>query len=352
MMFKKSIESPVHFIHKNLLWFLLGLYVLALIAPQPGLWLRGLSFGRIVWMDGSDLKLSMPVFMLSFLLFNAGLGTHAKELWNLKKRPGLLIIGILANLLIPVAYIALFAVLGSTWHNTDELQHILVGLALVAAMPIAGSSTAWSQNVNGNLALSLGLVVTSTLLSPWTTPVVLHAVAFLTKGDYSEDLHELAQHGTTAFLAFSVVLPSLLGIIVRHFVGQERLRPVQPYLKLLNILNLLLLSYSNAAVSLPQAFIKPDWDFIGLVILLTSGLCLLAFGVGWLIAKANKATQAEQSALMFGLGMNNNGTGLVLSAMALGDHPAVMIPILFYNLSQQVIAGLIDAKVTRDNQYL
>ncbi len=104
--------------------------------------------------------------MLSFLLFNAGLGTRLEELGDLKKNPALLVVGILANLLIPVAYIFLFSIVGRTWHNPDELQNILVGLALVAAMPIAGSSTAWSQNVNGNLALSLGLVITSTILSP------------------------------------------------------------------------------------------------------------------------------------------------------------------------------------------
>ena len=66
------------------------------------------------------------------------------------------------------------------WHNPDEVQNILVGLALVASMPIAGSSTAWSQNANGDMALSLGLVLGSTLLSPLTTPMALHAVGFMT----------------------------------------------------------------------------------------------------------------------------------------------------------------------------
>lgn len=144
----------------------------------------------------------------------------------------------------------------------------------------------------------------------------------------------------------------MLGIVTRRLMSDSVLKGVQPYLKLLNMGNLLILSYSNAAISLPQAFAKPDWDFLYLVILVTSCLCGVAFAVGWLIARACKATSAEQSALMFGLGMNNNGTGLVLSAMALSDHPTIMIPILFYNLSQQVIAGIVDAKVVRDNQCL
>lgn len=44
---------------------------------------------------------------------------------------------------------------------------------------------------------------------------------------------------------------------------------------------------------------------------------------------------------MYGLGMNNNGTGLVLASMALADHPGVMLPIIIYNLVQQVVAGVV-----------
>jgi BASS family bile acid:Na+ symporter len=120
-------------------------------------------------------------------------------------------------------------------------------------MPIAGSSTAWSQNANGNLALSLGLVLFSTLLSPLATPVALHSVGLLTTGDYSEDLHELASSGTGAFLAVSVILPSLLGMAGHAAVGEARIASAGPALKLLNAINLLLLNYANASLSVPQA---------------------------------------------------------------------------------------------------
>lgn len=64
------------------------------------------------------------------------------------------------------------------WHNPDEVQQILTGLALVASMPIAGASTAWAQNANDNLALSLGLILLTTMCSPALTPIALHAVGF------------------------------------------------------------------------------------------------------------------------------------------------------------------------------
>ena len=66
---------------------------------------------------------------------------------------------------------------------------------------------------------------------------------------------------------------------------------------------------------------------------------MLAFAAGWGIAKFLRAGRDQRAALMFGLGMNNNGTGLVLAATALAAHPQVMLPIIFYNLAQHLVAG-------------
>ncbi|HVZ32951.1 MAG TPA: hypothetical protein VG963_11020, partial [Polyangiaceae bacterium] len=84
--------------------------------------------------------------------------------------------------------------------------------------------------------------------------------------------------------------------------------------------------------------------FLALVAAIVAALCALAFWLGAFIARALRGSDADALALMFGLGMNNNGTGLVLAASALGDHPLVMIPILFYNLIQQIAAGVVDRR--------
>src|SRR5262249_62230029 len=97
------------------------------------------------------------------------------------------------------------------WHNPDEVQVILVGLALVAAMPIAGSSTAWTQNANGDLALGLGLVLFSTFLSPITTPLTFDCVEQMASGEYAQALDDLEGQGTGVLLLGCVLLPSLLG---------------------------------------------------------------------------------------------------------------------------------------------
>lgn len=214
-------------------------------------------------------------------------------------------------------------------------------------MPIAGSSTAWAQNADGELALSLGLVLFSTLLSPVTTPLALHSAGLMASGDYAEDLHELAAGGTGAFLGICVLAPSLIGIIVRRVVGGTRTAAMRPQLKLINSAILLALNYSNASVSLPQAVVHPDPDFLALTLAIVVCLCALAFTAGRWLSRVLRATPSQCTALMFGLGMNNNGTGLVLASLSLADHPRVMLPIIFYNLVQHVMAGIVDRLACR-----
>jgi BASS family bile acid:Na+ symporter len=144
---------------------LIGSYVLAGLVPALGLGIRNVTFGSVtLW--GETTHVTLPMVMLAFLLLNAGLGVETSRLKVLLRAPRVLLVGLAANLLVPVAFILGVSLLLRVWHNPDEAQIILIGLALVAAMPIAGSSTAWTQNANGDLALGLGLVLASTFLSP------------------------------------------------------------------------------------------------------------------------------------------------------------------------------------------
>ena len=340
------IEQVSRVIHDRFIWLLIGSYAVAGVLPGLGLAIRDVSLGEVV-VAGETTRMSLPMLMLAFLLFNAGLGVQTAQLRHLMRAPLVLIGGLVANLLIPIGFILGVSLTMRLWHNPDEVQNILVGLALVALMPIAGSSTAWSQNANGDLALSLGLVLASTFLSPWTTPLALHSVGLMTSGDYSSDLHELAASGAGGFLAVCVILPSVLGIASRAVLGETRVAAIKPRLKLINSVILLLLNYSNASLSLPQAIAYPDWDFMAVVLTITLGLCGLAFASGWAIARLSNVEDSQRTSLMFGLGMNNNGTGLVLASMMLADHPRVMLPIIFYNLVQHLIAGLVDHAMCR-----
>jgi bile acid:Na+ symporter, BASS family len=341
-----SLNAFSHFVHKHFLWLLLGSYAVAAFYPAAGCWLRDVSFGEIAAF-GARSKVSLSMLMLASLLLTSGLGVQVGKIRQMIRRPNLLLAGLAANLVVPILLIVGVTNAMRGWHNADEVQNILVGLALVASMPIAGSSTAWAQNADGDLTLSLGLVVFSTMLSPLTTPLALHSVGLMATGDYAEDLHELASGGTGLFLGFCVLAPSLMGIGLRRILGERRINAAKPRLKLSNSIILLVLNYANASVSLPQAVAQPDLDFLAVTLGIVIALCSLTFAAGWSVARQLHAAPPQATSLMFGLGMNNNGTGLVLASMSLADHPRVMLPIIFYNLIQHLIAGAVDRTINR-----
>lgn len=322
-------------------------YSIGAVFPEFGISISKIHFG-VVGNANEELKLSIPFLMISLLLFNSALGIKQSELKNLKQHPAALIWGLALNFCIPLLMILAVSYAMQWWHNPDELQNTLVGLALISAMPIAASSTAWTQKSNGNLALSLGLILISTIFSPLTTPIALHFSGNLTTGDYSEDLHLIADGSTNLFLILGVVLPSLLGIIVHFFLKEENAVKLRNNLKEVNLLILLLLNYFNASNVLPKIIANPDWDFLLMILTIAILLCVSLFAAGNLAGKLLKTGDSNRIALMFGLGMNNNGVGLVLASMTLSDHPLIMLPIIIYNLLQHIIAGLVDKKIDRN----
>jgi len=336
----KPIETFMRIVRHYFIWMIVGSYVVAAWLPEFGIWIRGVDLGSVTLLHNT-IRFSLPPVMLSLLLFNAGLNVNTRELAQLARRPLVLFSGLLGNLATPLAFIIGVSFAMKRWHNPEEVQYILVGLALVASMPVAGASTAWAQNSDGNLALSLGLVLLTTLLSPLFTPLVLHTVGSVTTGDYSDDLHEVASNGVVTFLGTWVILPSLLGTLAHHLIGEHRLVDAKSYLRLMNYCVLLLLNYSNASLSLPNILSSPDMDFLIITLLIVVALAIAAFFSGYLIGRILRTTRQEMASLMFGLGMNNNGTGLVLVSVALADHPQVMLPIIFYNLVQHLMASCV-----------
>lgn len=120
-----------------------------------------------------------------------------------------------------------------------------------------------------------------------------------------------------------------------------------PVIKLMNCIVLLLLNYSNGSISLPQAVADRDLDFLAVTLGITAGLCVTAFASGSGLSRLFKVDQADRISLMYGLGMNNNGTGLVLASLALSSYPRVMVPIIFYNLVQHLVAGTVHKMTER-----
>jgi BASS family bile acid:Na+ symporter len=341
----KHLGAVSDYLHKHLLWFLLVAYTAAALWPGPGVWFQAVTLGHVT-LFGQVTPVKLPMLLLALMLLNGGLGVQPRARELLHTAP-LLAAGLVVNLVLPLAVLFATAQMLRAWPEADEAQCLLVGLALVAAMPVAGSSSAWSQNNNGRLSLSLGLVLLTTLLSPLTMPVSLHAVGQMASGDYANELNQLAALGGTTFLILFIAFPSALGVLGRRAIGDAPVDRIKADLKLVNSVALLALNYANGAVALPQIVAYPDWDFLALTLAVAVLLAVVTFTSGWWLGRLLRADRASCTALMFGLGMSNNGSGMTLAVVALAGYPRVLLPIIFYNLIQHLAAGTATSLLNR-----
>ena len=286
-------RAVLNILHRHLLALIVLSYALAAVCPGPGTWLRDVRIAGAA-AGGGRLAVSVPALLLSFLLFHAGLRVQFERIREITRRPTVLFVGLFANLAVPLAYIVMILPFLSAWHNADEAGTVVLGLALVAAMPVAGSSTGWAQHSSGDMALSLGLVLMSTLLSPLTTPAAFRLLGAAAPGRLAEELHRLASRDAGSFLTFWVLVPSVAGILIAAFMGHARAAAVDRRLKPVGPVVLLVLCYSNASACLPQALGTPDWDFLAVTLAFVVGLCLLTFTAGHLLGRLLGAGREER----------------------------------------------------------
>ncbi|HEX4607393.1 MAG TPA: bile acid:sodium symporter [Urbifossiella sp.] len=200
------------FAHRYFLGLLVAAYLLAAVWPAPGNAVRHAT----VFDAGGGVVLTLPVALLAVLLFNAGLAADAADLAGVVRRPAALCAGVAATVAVPPVVVAGLAAAAGWWHDPDEARCLVAGLGIVAAMPVAGSSAAWSHRAGGCTALSLGLVVASTLLSPVTTPLALAVVDAPAGGSGAA----LGGAATVTFLVFGVVAPSVAGMAAGRWPGR------------------------------------------------------------------------------------------------------------------------------------
>ncbi|MFL5330883.1 MAG: hypothetical protein ACJ8C4_18455 [Gemmataceae bacterium] len=236
---------------KYLLLMLGASYLLAAVCPGPGVSAKALSLD--IGRGGMAFHVSMPMALLATLLFCAGVNCPRREINQLVRRPLVVFVGIIGNVLAPIASLYCVALVLQCWHNQREAQELLLGLSVVAAMPVAASSTAWAQSQRGDLPLSLGLLLGSTLLSPLSTPWFLHVVVPFLRS--TPPLTDLQGSGSAAVLCACVVVPVALGLCVQLVLPGPISSCLKRSFRALSPLVLLSLCYVHASSALPQLLV-------------------------------------------------------------------------------------------------
>jgi BASS family bile acid:Na+ symporter len=322
-------------VRRHFLWLLLSCYALAAMWPAPGIAMRR-------WPDWgfSDVSLSLPLILLTVMLFSAALLTDLSQIRLVSRHPVVLLIALVLVWLGP-AVLALASGWIVPWAvDSQSTNGLFVGLALVATMPVANSSVGWTQNASGNLGLALALVVLSITLSPLVTPGLLNLLGMSLSAVERADYERLVNEFSGIFFIVWVVLPTAAGLAVRYLLAQDRVASMGAWFALASAASLLLLNYINSALALPRIH-ESSTSLLAATAFLAVALSVVGLVLGWALAWLLRLKPQTRSALMFGLSMKHTGLALILAGAVLADQPIAIFMIVLATLVQHLLAGVV-----------
>lgn len=332
----------VAWIHAHFLWLLVASYLVAAIVPGPGLYLRSFSWG-----NPYAGEVTAPMLLLALLLFCAAAVVQWEQVGHLVARPGVLLAGVVATWLVPCLFVGLLGGVLTNFGDAEATSGMIVGLALVAAMPVANSSVAWTQNSHGNVALGLALIVLTIVVSPVATPQMLNLLGFALSAEATDQTQQLVQRFSGTFFIVWVILPSLAGMLFNRTMGATAIAQHRGVIRLVSALALLVLNYTNASLAMPQVFDRAAPRVILICAALAMTLQLLGVATGWMIARLMSLDRQSAIALIFAFSMKHTGLALVLAGEVLDHQPQVILLIVLATLLQHVLAALVDTSLER-----
>ncbi|MFF1636337.1 sodium-dependent transporter [Streptomyces sp. NPDC058246] len=332
--------SPLTLLRSHLGWAVGASYLAAAAVPALGLWLRHthtIGTGGILGLP--EFPFRTPHFLLSLVLFTAGLQVPLHELRALLGRPTALLTGLVLHLLAPLLIIPGVAFALRQSPDTDGGSGLVAAMILIVAMPVAAGATVWTSKGDGDQPTTVGLVLASTIVSPLTIPVTLTALCPLLSGEYAATLSGAARTAGNGFALTGVLLPCGAGILCRLVLPRRLMDRLLGAVVPASMLGSLLLTYINASGVLGPFLTHPEPVLFVAALAVAATVCGLSFTLGRITARVLRLDAPAGASVTLACGMNNSSASAVLITTTLPDRPHVLLPVLAYSLLQKVAAG-------------
>lgn len=245
-------------------------------------------------------------WMFAITMFALGIVIDADELNEALHKPKAIALGVFSQYTI----MPLLALLVVTL--TQLPAELALGFILVGSAPGAMASNMIVYLAGGAVAFSVSLTTVATLLSPILTPFLVQQL-----GGAFMHIDFMAM---TVKILLTVVIPLLLGLLARRFLGV-----------FMGVAKQLAPAAASLAIVIICAFVvAANRDRLGqlgpLVIVLVICMNALGYMLGWWAAKMYGFDRQHRLTLSIEVGMQNAGMGVLLATTQFQDQPAVALP--------------------------
>ena len=272
----------------------------------------------------SGIKPTVINPLLGVIMFGMGMALRLEDFKIVFSRPKDVIIGCVVQFTI----MPLLAVALSRVFSLDEA--LAVGVVLVGCCPGGTASNVITYLAKGDLALSVGMTATSTVLAPVMTPLLVWLLA-----GKSVDV-DVA--GMLLSILWVVILPIVAGLIVKGLWSKftERTTAYLPAVSSLAIAFIVLIVISANAQKLLLG------GMVIILVVVLHNLCGLS--LGWLIGRLLRLPDAKRRAISIEVGMQNSGLASSLATLHFAAYPMATIPgavfSVWHNISGAIVARL------------
>ncbi|MDX8046368.1 bile acid:sodium symporter family protein [Gracilibacillus sp. S3-1-1] len=263
------------------------------------------------------------IWIFAFMTFAGSLSLNFVALYRVISHPLSIIIALLTLHIIMPLWAFL---IGSVTFSGDHFT--ITGLVLAMIIPTGITSFIWVSINNGNVALTLSLILIDTILSPFIVPLSLSLFV-----GTSVDLEVWSM---VKGLFIMIVIPSIIGMILHEATHGKVHEEWSPRLAPFSKIALALVIMINSS-EVADYFIHVDWHLVKVAITMFL-VAASGYFIAWLLSTWLKRDTQDIISLTFSSGMRNISAGAVIAVQYFPS--PVAVPVVIGMLFQQVLASL------------
>ncbi len=258
--------------------------------------------------------------ILGLIMFGMGLTLSLQDFRIVFSNPKDVLTGCLAQFTVMPLLAWLLA---KAFALPDELA---LGVMLVGCCPGGTSSNVITYLAKGDLALSVGMTATSTVLAPLLTPLLVWLLA--------GTMVDVDTLGMLMSILYVVIVPIAGGLICQRYLPKltEKIVPYLPAFSTLMIMMVVLIVVSHNAAKLLTGGL-----LIVLVVMLHN---LLGYAIGYLIGRLLKLSKPKRVAISVEVGMQNSGLASSLAVLHFASYPLATIPGAVFSVWHNISGAL------------
>jgi BASS family bile acid:Na+ symporter len=262
-------------------------------------------------------------------MFGMGMTLKVEDFKRVLQHPKEVAIGVGAQFIImPLVALALVKVFALP-------PELAIGVILVGTCPGGTASNVIAYLAKGDVALSVSMTMTTTLLAPIVTPALTYFLA----GAWID----ISFTAMMISIAQMVLAPVILGLLVHHFMA-DTTKKIMPAMPLVSVICIVLLVGCVVALSASK---------LATVGLTMAAIVILhnAFGLalGFTAAKILHMDARKARTVAIEVGMQNSGMAASLAVMYF--NPAAALPGAIFSVWHNVSGSLVaNFCVRRDNR--